>query len=74
MVRNRLCKVRRDDFLRLPGHIDGMKHSLDCALAQGKYRNRGHWQVSVTSQFSISTSAYVLLKLWDSVHVLFFYA
>lgn len=54
-----------------------MKHSLDCALAQGKYKTRGHWQVAVTSQFCISTATYVLLKLWegkDSVHVLFFYA
>lgn len=54
-----------------------MKHSLDCALAQGKYKTRGHWQVAVTTQFSISTATYVFLRLWgeaNGVHVLFFYA
>ena len=74
LLRNRLCRVRKDDFLRLPPCIDSLKHSLDCALARGKYKSRGHWHVIVTSQFCISSEAYLLAKLWGEVHVLFFYA
>lgn len=66
--------MRKDDFLRLPPCIDSLKHSLDCALARGKYKSRGHWHVIVTSQFCISSEAYLLAKLWGEVHVLFFYA
>lgn len=76
LLRNTLLGVTEKQFTTDSTYVESIKLSLDSAsqTRKDKYDRRGNWQVVLASHYAVSASTFMRFVLYESAHLIIFYA
>lgn len=80
LIRNTLVDVPEEVFARDYKYVNVLKLKLDTAAhghkhaKQERFDRRGNWHVFIASAYSYSAGTFLELRLYESTHVVIFYA